>query len=207
MHHGLTFAQSVALVGAVIALLGVLIAGFNVWMAASNERKRGQPMVIAHEEHGRTFSSDPGHFAVGGYITNEASGHAFNVRFGVEMGGARYPQKHAVGDPDSGTFIAFCVPASGDQPSAPGRSWFRSCHSSAASAATLTPGVCIGRATRTPGARPGRRATRGIGRRDSTSGASAGFACASGESSGFATKPASGVRNGSGKRLPSSVKG
>lgn len=102
MHHGLSFGQWLALVGAAIALSGVLVAGFNAWMAAVNERKRAQPIVIAHEEHGRTFSNDPGHFAVGGYVTNEASGHAFNVRFGVEMGGVRYPQKHAVDDPDSG---------------------------------------------------------------------------------------------------------
>lgn len=102
MHHGLTFGQLLALVGAAIALAGVLVAVLNVWLAASNERKRAQPIVIAHEEHGRTFSDDSGHFAVGGYVTNEASGHAFNVRFGVEMGGVRYPQKHAVEDPDSG---------------------------------------------------------------------------------------------------------
>jgi hypothetical protein len=95
MHHGLSFGQWLALVGAGIALSGVLVAALNAWMATSNERKRAQPIVIAHEEHGRTFSNAPGHFAVAGYITNEASGHAFNVRFGVEMGGVLYPQKHA----------------------------------------------------------------------------------------------------------------
>jgi hypothetical protein len=42
MHHGLPFGQWLALVGAAIAVLGVLVAGFNVWMAASNERKRAQ---------------------------------------------------------------------------------------------------------------------------------------------------------------------
>lgn len=102
MHHGLSFGQSLALAGAAIALSGLLVAVFNAWMAASNERKRAQPIVVAHEEHGRTFSNDPGHFAVGGYLTNEASGHAFNVRFGVEMNGVRYPQKLKVEDPGSG---------------------------------------------------------------------------------------------------------
>jgi hypothetical protein len=102
-HSGLSTATwigiGIAGTGVVVALLvGVL----NVWISVANERKRTQAIVVAHEEHGRRFSDKPDYFAVGGYITNESSGHAFNVRFGVELNGVRFSQKLRVEDPDSG---------------------------------------------------------------------------------------------------------
>lgn len=103
MHHaGLSLAAWLGIAGGVVALSGVLVAAWSAWISVSNERKRTQPVVVAHEEHGRTFAENAAYFAVAGYITNEASGHAFNVRFGVELDGVRYPQRLSVEDPDSG---------------------------------------------------------------------------------------------------------
>lgn len=82
--------------------MALLVGVLNVWISVANERKRTQPIVIAHEEHGRTFTGKPDYFAVGGYITNESSGHAFNVRFGVELNGVHYCQRLRAEDPDSG---------------------------------------------------------------------------------------------------------
>lgn len=103
MHHAaLSFAAWLGVAAGVVALAGVLVAAWSAWISVSNERKRTQPIVVAHEEHGRSFAEDDAYFAVGGYITNEASGHAFNVRFGVELDGVRYPQKLKAEDPESG---------------------------------------------------------------------------------------------------------
>jgi len=89
-------------VGAVVAL-GVLVSIVNVWRSAVNERRRAQPIVIAHETHGRQFADgNDGYFAVGAYVTSEGGGPAFNVRVGVEFGGVRYPHKLSTSDPDSG---------------------------------------------------------------------------------------------------------
>ncbi len=102
-HSGLSTAAWIGLgvagTGVVVALL---VGALNVWISVVNERRRTQPIVVAHEEHGRTFTDKPDYFAVGGYITNESSGHAFNVRFGVELNGVRHCQKLRVEDPDSG---------------------------------------------------------------------------------------------------------
>ena len=49
-----------------------------------------------------TFTNNPDYFAGGGYITDESLGHAFNLRFGVELNGVRYCQKLRLEDPDSG---------------------------------------------------------------------------------------------------------
>jgi hypothetical protein len=102
-HSGLSTAAwigiGVAGTGVVVALL---VGALNVWISVVNERRRTQPIVVAHEEHGRRFTDKPDYFAVGGYITNESSGHAFNVRFGVELNGVRFSQKLRATDPDSG---------------------------------------------------------------------------------------------------------
>jgi hypothetical protein len=103
MHYdGLSLAAWLGIAAGAITLAGVLVAAWSAWISVSNERKRTQPIVVAHEEHGRRFTEDGRYFAVGGYITNEAAGHAFNVRFGVELDGVRYPQKLRADDPDSG---------------------------------------------------------------------------------------------------------
>jgi hypothetical protein len=101
-HHGLSLAIWIAIVVAATGVVALFVGALNVWISMVNERRRSQPIVVAHEERGRTFSDKPEYFAVGGYITNESSGHAFNVRFGVELHGIRFAQKLQVEDPDSG---------------------------------------------------------------------------------------------------------
>ncbi len=44
----------------VVAALALPITAFNAWVAVINERKRTQPIVIAHEAHPRRFSSREG---------------------------------------------------------------------------------------------------------------------------------------------------
>jgi hypothetical protein len=103
MHHsGLSLTTWIGIVAAGTGIAALLIGAINAWISVANERKRTQPIVIAHEEYGRRFADNAGYFAVGSYITNESAGHAFNVRFGVELHGIRYPQKLRVEDPDSG---------------------------------------------------------------------------------------------------------
>jgi hypothetical protein len=99
---GLSTADSIALIIAATGVVALFIAAWNAWVAVVNERRRTQPVVVAHEEHGRRFTDKADFFAVGAYITNESSGHAFNVRFGVELHGVRFAQRLRAEDPDSG---------------------------------------------------------------------------------------------------------
>jgi hypothetical protein len=100
----------IGIAAACVALLGVIVAILNVMVGAINERRRTQPIVIAHEMHARRFAeNNPDYFAVGAYVTSEGDGPAFNVRFGVEFGrtrwfdiAVRYPYKASTDDPDSG---------------------------------------------------------------------------------------------------------
>lgn len=103
MHQsGLSLGASLAIIVAGTGVLALLAGAWSAWISLANERKRTQPIIVAHEEHGRTFTDKSGYFAVGGYVTNEASGHAFNVRFGVELNGVRYPQRLGTEDPGTG---------------------------------------------------------------------------------------------------------
>jgi hypothetical protein len=104
----------IGIAAAGVALLGVVVATVSVVLGAINERRRTQPIVIAHESYPRRFAEDtPAYFVVGAYITSEGDGAAFNVRFGVEFGdkrwmgipvgvSVRYPYRARVTDPDSG---------------------------------------------------------------------------------------------------------
>lgn len=69
-----------------------------------NERKRTQPVVIAHDAGGRQFG-DQGNpnTVLPTYLTNEGGGNAFNVRFGVDFDGVRYAWKFAAEDSDDGS--------------------------------------------------------------------------------------------------------
>lgn len=99
---GLSTADSIALIIAATGAVALLVAAWNAWITVVNERRRSQPIILSHEEHGRRFTEKADYFAFGGFITNESAGHAFNVRFGVELHGIRYAQKLRVEDPDSG---------------------------------------------------------------------------------------------------------
>jgi hypothetical protein len=100
----LTTLQKVGIVaGIVVGVGGLLFAAISAWLAVANERKRTQPIVMAHQEGGRRFGKRGGCFAVDTYLTNEGSGAAFNVRFGVEYHGVRFPYKHALEDHHTGS--------------------------------------------------------------------------------------------------------
>jgi hypothetical protein len=99
----LTTLQKVGLVAVIVAGVGgLLFAAISAWLAVANERKRTQPIVMAHQEGGRRLGKRGGCFAVETYLTNEGSGAAFNVRFGVEYHGVRFPYKHAPEDHHTG---------------------------------------------------------------------------------------------------------
>ncbi|WP_445152519.1 hypothetical protein [Baekduia sp. Peel2402] len=97
--------------------MATLAALANLLLARANERRRNQPVVIAHEAgSGRRFahSNDAGvAWVVDAYLTSEGGGPAFNVRFGVEFAGVRYPYRLDVNDPDSGNLQRVLRP--GDQ--------------------------------------------------------------------------------------------
>jgi hypothetical protein len=107
----LSVAEIVAILLAAAPVVGVLFAGANVLVSVFNERKRSQPIVVCNETHKRHFREGgrPG-LAVGAYIKNEGTGPAFNVRFGVELNGIKYPYKLYPEDPDTGNVQRVLAP-------------------------------------------------------------------------------------------------
>jgi hypothetical protein len=75
--------MSVAEVGLLIAGAGLLLAATQMAFAVATERRRTQPIVIAHEVESRAFARSGPDWSVLAKITNEGTGPAFNVRFGV----------------------------------------------------------------------------------------------------------------------------
>ena len=96
----LTTLQKVELVAViVVGVGGLVIAAVNAWLAIANERKRTQPIVIASQDGPRRSIEHSNRSAFDVYMTNEGTGAAFNVRFGVELHGVRIPYKHDPNDP------------------------------------------------------------------------------------------------------------
>lgn len=93
-----------SLAGAVAILIGagLLVAIWQVLITQSNERKRNQPIVIAHEDRGRSFDALAGGWTVEAHATNEGAGPAFNVRWGVSYFGVRYAFRMEDDDPFPG---------------------------------------------------------------------------------------------------------
>lgn len=83
-----------AVTGLEITGAGVVIAAAAVVVreahAARLERKRAQPVVIAHEASAPALDDRGGWYAVVN-LTNEGTGSAFNVTFGIELRGVRFP--------------------------------------------------------------------------------------------------------------------
>lgn len=107
MHHqsGILPSDWIQIVIAFITGVATLAALANLLITRANERRRTQPIVIAHEAGSRRFarSSEQGAaWVVDAYLTSEGGGPAFNVRFGVEFAGVRYPYRLDVKDPESG---------------------------------------------------------------------------------------------------------
>lgn len=99
----LTTSDQIQLAIALIAGIAAITALVGLATSQANERRRGQPIVIAHEHVSRRFAGDHGGmWTVRAYLTSEGGGPAFNVRFGVDFGGVRYPYRLTIDDPDSG---------------------------------------------------------------------------------------------------------
>lgn len=113
----LTASEKIQLAATIIAALAALIALASVKVAQATEQRRSQPIVIAHEAGQREFapSDSPAVWVVSVYLTSEGGGPAFNVRFGVEFAGVRYPYRAGSEDPDAG-HIQRVVPASQRRP-------------------------------------------------------------------------------------------
>jgi len=97
---------AIGIASAVIAAVSAAtFAAWQVVVSILNERKRTQPMVIAHDAGGRQFG-DPGNpnTILPTYLTNEGGGNAFNVRFGVDFDGVRYAWKFSTEDSDNGSY-------------------------------------------------------------------------------------------------------
>jgi hypothetical protein len=102
---GLTPSDKIQLAIAGITGFATLFALANLLVTRANERRRTQPIVVAHEAGQRRFASnsEPGAaWVVDAYLTSEGGGPAFNVRFGVEFAGVRYPYRLDINDPESG---------------------------------------------------------------------------------------------------------
>jgi hypothetical protein len=120
MNHGngLTTSDWIQLAIAVITGVATVAALANLLITRAHERRRNQPIVIAHEAGQRRFarSSEQGTaWVVDAYLTSEGGGPAFNVRFGVEFAGVRYPYRLDVKDPDTGN-LQRVLPAGARRP-------------------------------------------------------------------------------------------
>jgi hypothetical protein len=82
--------ETAQIAGAAFVGIGVVIALFQVLATQKNERKRSQPIVIAHEDRPRHFDSLVPAWKVQAHATNEGEGAAFNVRWGVAYYGVRH---------------------------------------------------------------------------------------------------------------------
>lgn len=104
IHIGLSSSDWIQLAIAIITAIAALTALANVWIAMVNERRRRQPIVIAHEHNSRRFAptSSAAVWVVDAYLSSEGAGAAYNVRFGVEFNGVRYPYRLTIDDPDAG---------------------------------------------------------------------------------------------------------
>jgi hypothetical protein len=71
------------------AVLALLLTAWQVRLAIIGQQRAAQPVVIAHE-HGHDISNR-GELEFMIWIENHGIAGAFNVRFGVELAGRRYP--------------------------------------------------------------------------------------------------------------------
>lgn len=101
MLAALNSGDKIQLAIALITGLAVVVAAASAWIGILDERKRTQPIVIAHEQNGRHLLQ-PGAWGVDAWLTNEGSGPAFNVQFGVEFHGIRFPYRLQPDDPGGG---------------------------------------------------------------------------------------------------------
>lgn len=108
----LTTAEWIQVASTAIPGIAASAAVLAVVVNIRNERRRTQPIVIAHEWSSRRFSASqsPAAWVVEAYLTSEGAGPAFNVRFGVEFNGVRYPYRLRPEDPESGAIQRVLAP-------------------------------------------------------------------------------------------------
>jgi hypothetical protein len=96
-------AEGWAAVGSIGTLLAVLLGHFTLWRGRVSEIRRTQPIVIAHASGDRRFAEagEVGLQVLDTWLRNEGEGTAFNVRFGIEYAGVRFPWKFAEEDPET----------------------------------------------------------------------------------------------------------
>jgi hypothetical protein len=100
-----TWATIAIAAGATAAVAAAMFAAWQVLVSILNERKRTQPVVIAHDAGGRQFGDrDNANTVLPTYLTNEGGGNAFNVRFGVDFDGVPYAWKFSSEDSDEGSY-------------------------------------------------------------------------------------------------------
>ena len=84
------------------AVVVAVLALGREYLGARTERKRAQPVVIAHERRAPGFSRDDRGWTAIAWLTNDGADNAFNVRFGIELRGVRFPYRLQRDDPRSG---------------------------------------------------------------------------------------------------------
>lgn len=121
LDHGVVSTSDwIQVVIASITGAATLAALANVLITRANERRRTQPIVIAHEAGSRRFARDSetgASWVVDSYLTSEGGGPAFNVRFGVEFAGVRYAYRLDAGDSPLGN-LQRVLPAGQRRPEA-----------------------------------------------------------------------------------------
>jgi hypothetical protein len=101
---GVSAAEFVEIAVPAAAFGASLAAIVKLWIDRRTERHRRQPIVICNEERERLYEADVGAWVALAHLRNESDVPAFNVRFGVEYGGVRFPYKMEPGDPDEGNY-------------------------------------------------------------------------------------------------------
>ena len=97
-----------AIIAAIIVGTPIVVGVLKLLWDVRSERQRNAPVVLAHETRKRySDTQNPAHggeasHAVDAFIRNEGERAAFNIRFGVELHGARYAYRLRDDDPVSG---------------------------------------------------------------------------------------------------------
>jgi hypothetical protein len=80
-------------VGIIVGAGGFALAVLREMMAARERRAR--PVAVCHEASKRNLQE-----VATVYVTNESAASAFNIRFGINMGGTHIGWKHSRSDPE-----------------------------------------------------------------------------------------------------------
>jgi hypothetical protein len=98
----LVFGLSTAEVAAIAAVIALALTLTQIAVSVLTERRRTQPIVIAHERTPRTYNQQRQRWVALARVANEAENTAFNVRFGVSYFGVRFAYRLHEADPLSG---------------------------------------------------------------------------------------------------------